>query len=127
MVEFGLIVLVLPINILISQRLTCCQISLFGTLPNQWKRKLITILPKTVVGEAKEVEVEVEVKDAWTLPAPAMFVEWISDGGRIQGTTNYVTGLGTTKNTWHPTEAGTFAPYCYVKKWFVERERQSNL
>jgi len=70
-------------------------------------------LGDTKIGEEKEVEVE--VLDSWTLPAPLMFVKWESDGGGYWEEPITITALGTTKNTWHPTEAGTFAPYCYVK------------
>ena len=81
--------------------------------PESMEKKADNDFAQTVVGEAKEVEVE--VKDSWTIPAPAMFVEWIPDGGGYWEHPITLTGLGTTKNTWHPTEAGTFAPYCYVK------------
>jgi hypothetical protein len=67
----------------------------------------------TVVGQAKEVEVE--VKDSWTMPAPGMFVEWESQEGGHWELPITMTALGTTKNKWIPTKPGTYNPYCYVK------------
>jgi len=67
----------------------------------------------TVVGEGKEVTVEVD--DSWSLPAPMMFVEWVSDGGGHWEQSITMTSLGTTTNKWIPAEEGTFHPYCYVK------------
>ena len=81
--------------------------------PESMEKKSDNDFAQTIIGESKEVEVE--VKDSWTLPAPAMFVEWVSDGGGYWEYPITLSGLGTTKNTWHPTEAGEFAPYCYVK------------
>lgn len=81
--------------------------------PESMEEKTDNNFVQTVVGQPKEVEVE--VKDSWTLPAPAMFVEWVSDGGGYWEHPITLTGLGTTTNTWHPTEAGTYSPYCYVK------------
>ena len=88
--------------------------------PESMEKKADNDFAQTVVGETKEVEVE--VKDSWTIPAPAMFVEWISDGGGYWEQPITFTGLGTTKNTWHPTEAGTFAPYCYVKNGSLQEK-----
>lgn len=69
---------------------------------------------KTFIGESREVEVQ--VTDFITLPTPMMFVMWENDGG---GTWKYpitVTGVnGKTKNTYTPTLAGEYEPYCVVK------------
>lgn len=92
--------------------------------PESMEKKADNDFAQTVVGEAKEVEVE--VKDSWTIPAPAIFVEWISNGGGYWEQPITLTGLGTTKNTWHPTEAGTFAPYCYVKNGSLKEKGRVN-
>ena len=81
--------------------------------PESMEKKADNDFNQTVVGQPKEVEVE--VRDSWTLPAPAMFVEWVSDGGGYWEQPITLTGLGTTKNIWHPTETGDHSPYCYVK------------
>ncbi|MGF7139836.1 hypothetical protein [Roseimarinus sediminis] len=88
--------------------------------PESMEKKSDNDFAQTIVGASKEVEVE--VKDSWTLPAPAMFVEWVSDGGGYWEYPITLSGLGTTKNTWHPTEAGEFAPYCYVKNGSLEEK-----
>ncbi len=81
--------------------------------PESLSDKTGTDFGNTLVGQAKEVEVE--VKDSWTLPAPMMFVEWVSDGGGHWEHPITMTALGVAKNKWIPTEAGTHHPYCYVK------------
>ncbi len=108
-------------------------IDAFGVLNKHWDIPTLPLLPNipiwhtpesmektdesdfasTVVGQSKEVEVE--VKDSWTLPAPMMFVEWVSEGGGHWEKPITMTMLGKAKNKWIPTEEGTFDPYCYVK------------
>nr|WP_321358131.1 hypothetical protein [uncultured Draconibacterium sp.] len=93
--------------------------------PESMKKTTDNDFAQTVVGEAKEVEVE--VKDSWTIPAPAMFISWesrdyIGEGEVSTEAGGYweypitVSGIdGKTKNTWHPTKAGDHKPYCMVK------------
>lgn len=108
-------------------------IDVFGVVNKHWDIPTLPILPSvpiwhtpesmenktgndfthTIVGQSKKVEVE--VKDNWTLPAPMMFVTWVSDGGGHWEHPITMTALGTTTNTWIPTEPGTHKPYCYVK------------
>ena len=81
--------------------------------PNSMEKKEDNDFAHTLVEQGKEVEVE--VKDSWSLPAPMMFVEWVSEGGGHWEHPITMTTLGTTKNKWIPTETGTHNPYCYVK------------
>lgn len=102
----------------VDKNLAIPAITIFPSIPiwhtpGSMVKKANNDFGHTIVGQAKEVEVE--VKDSWTLPAPGMFVEWESEGGGHWELPITMTALGTTKNKWIPTEAGTYNPSCYVK------------